>query len=104
MGVREPVMVSAASGVLSQVVSNVPLVALYLRVIGDIKASERALMALVAGSTLAGNLTILGAASNVLIVEHAERRFGERVGFFEFLRAGIPLTLGSFAICWVTLR
>lgn len=103
-GVREPGTVLAASGALSQVVSNVPFVALYLHILGSDGASERALMALAAGSTLAGNLTILGAASNVIIVEHAERRFDVRVSFFEFLRAGIPLTLGSLAICWIALR
>lgn len=102
-GLREPGMVLAASGGLSQVVSNVPLVALYLGALDEGGASERVLMALAAGSTLAGNLTILGAASNVIIVEHAERRFGVRVGFFEFLRAGVPLTLGSLVICWLAL-
>jgi len=103
-GVSEPGLVLVASGGLSQVVSNVPLVALYLRVLDGTGASEAALMALAAGSTLAGNLTILGAASNVIIVEHAERRFSVRIGFFEFLRAGAPVTLGSLAICWVVLR
>jgi len=48
-------------------------------------------MALAAGSTIAGNLTILGAASNVIIIENAERR-GYTLTFWEFLRVGLPLT------------
>jgi Na+/H+ antiporter NhaD/arsenite permease-like protein len=49
-------------------------------------------MALAAGSTIAGNLTILGAASNVIIIQNAERE-GETLSFFEFARIGIPLTI-----------
>jgi len=53
--------------------------------------SVASLMALAAGSTIAGNLTILGAASNVIIIENAERR-GYTLTFWEFLRVGLPLT------------
>jgi Na+/H+ antiporter NhaD/arsenite permease-like protein len=61
-------------------------------------------MALAAGSTIAGNLTILGAASNVIIIQNAERE-GETLSFFEFARIGIPLTIvqaGIFAT-WLIL-
>ena len=50
------------------------------------------LMALAAGSTLAGNLTILGAASNVIIIQNAEKQ-GETLTFFEFMKVGVPLTV-----------
>jgi len=53
--------------------------------------SVASLMALAAGSTIAGNLTILGAASNVIIIENAERR-GYTLTFWEFLRVGLPHT------------
>jgi Na+/H+ antiporter NhaD/arsenite permease-like protein len=59
-------------------------------------------MALAAGSTLAGNLLILGAASNVIIVEAADRR-GAPVSFFEFARVGIPLTAAQVGIFWLFL-
>lgn len=49
-------------------------------------------MALAAGSTIAGNLTILGAASNVIVIQHAERE-GESLTFFAFLKIGLPLTI-----------
>jgi Na+/H+ antiporter NhaD/arsenite permease-like protein len=45
-------------------------------------------MALAAGSTIAGNLTILGAASNVIIIQQAERE-GSTLTFREFVRVGI---------------
>jgi Na+/H+ antiporter NhaD/arsenite permease-like protein len=50
------------------------------------------LMALAAGSTIAGNLSILGAASNVIIIQNAEQKSGETLTFWEFVRIGAPLT------------
>lgn len=87
----------------SQVVSNVPLVALALPAIQQAGGGQEALMALAAGSTLAGNLTLIGAASNVIIVDNAERRFGERVSFWEFTRIGLPLGLAQLALTWALL-
>src|SRR5512136_247216 len=74
----------------SQFVSNVPWVALYLPALPS--TSPAALMALAAGSTIAGNLSILGAASNVIIIQNAEKE-GETLTFPEFVKIGLPLTL-----------
>jgi len=87
----------------SQLVSNVPLVALYLPLLQHAGAGEPALLALAAGSTLAGNLLILGAASNVIIIQHAEKH-GAGLGFFLFARAGIPLTAINLAVYWAWLE
>jgi len=54
-------------------------------------------MALAAGSTIAGNLTILGAASNVIIIQNAEKQ-GETFSFMEFFRVGLPLTILQIAV------
>jgi hypothetical protein len=51
--------------VASQFISNVPLVALYLPVLEKTLMSTKGLITLAAGSTIACNLYILGAASNV---------------------------------------
>jgi len=67
-------------------------------------ASTAQLVALAAGSTIAGNLTILGAASNVIIIQNAERRSGETLSFWEFTRIGAPLTLINAAVYWVFLE
>jgi Na+/H+ antiporter NhaD/arsenite permease-like protein len=87
---------------LSQLISNVPLVALYLPLLQQTGATEAALLALAAGSTLAGNLLILGAASNVIIVESADRR-GVHLSLLEFARVGVPLTALQVGIYWVFL-
>lgn len=84
---------------VSQLISNVPLVALYLPLLAQAHADEASFLALAAGSTIAGNLLILGAASNVIIIQHAEKH-SARLGFFQFARVGIPLTLLNLAVYW----
>jgi Na+/H+ antiporter NhaD/arsenite permease-like protein len=61
-------------------------------------------MALAAGSTIAGNLMILGAASNVIIVQKAERQAHATLTFMQFARAGVPLTVVQVAVYWLSLR
>lgn len=93
------IMLLSAS--LSQLVSNVPLVALYLPMLTN--PSPESLMALAAGSTIAGNLLILGAASNVIIIQHAEKHQAT-LGFFEFARIGIPLGFINLLVYWMWFR
>jgi Na+/H+ antiporter NhaD/arsenite permease-like protein len=69
------------SAAISLLISNVPLVALYMPILANPDAQS--LMALAAGSTIAGNFLILGAASNVIIIQNAEKQ-GCTLGFFEF--------------------
>ncbi len=94
--------VFAVSLILSQVFSNVPLTMLFLPMV-DV-SSEIHLIALAAGSTIAGNLFILGAASNVIIIQGAEKREGETITFFEFAKAGIPVTLLNSLIYYISLK
>jgi len=65
---------------------------------------EAELMALAEGSTIAGNLTILGAASNVIIIQNVERRKGMTITFLEFARVGVPLTILNGTVYWLFLR
>jgi len=93
------------SVVLSQFISNVPLVALYMPMLIEFGASTKALMVLAAGSTIAGNLSILGAASNVIIIQNAESKAGQTLTFLEFFKIGVPLTIANAAIygLWLSL-
>ena len=102
--IRSPGAIIGGSIVLSQFISNVPLVALLLPALLHAGGGKAALMALAAGSTIAGNLTILGAASNVIIIQGAERRRGGTISFLEFARAGIPLTIANGAVYWLFLK
>jgi Na+/H+ antiporter NhaD/arsenite permease-like protein len=84
--------------VLSQFISNVPLVALYLPLLMHHSHSNLSLLTLAVGSTIAGNLSILGAASNIIIIQNSEKRGIKGFGFFEFIKLGVPLTLINLLI------
>ena len=53
---------------------------------------------LAAASTVAGNLTILGAASNVIVIEAAEARGVRAFSYFEFAKIGSVITAANVAI------
>jgi Na+/H+ antiporter NhaD/arsenite permease-like protein len=90
--------------VVSQLISNVPMVALFLPLLLSADPGVKQLMALAAGSTIAGNLFILGAASNIIIIQHAEKEnAGESITFIEFAKIGVPLTAINVAVYWVFL-
>ncbi|HQC41748.1 MAG TPA: SLC13 family permease, partial [Petrotogaceae bacterium] len=71
----------------SQLISNVPFVSLYMPLILGLNATAKELTALAAGSTIAGNLLILGAASNIIAMQSAERN-GEVLTFSDFAKIG----------------
>ncbi len=104
MDITSTGIIFAVSVILSQVLSNVPLVALYLPMLKHLGVAAQGLMALAAGSTIAGNLTILGAASNVIIIQNAEKKGGVTITFWEFIRIGIPLTIINVLVYWVYLE
>lgn len=81
--------------ILSNLVSNVPAAML----IGELlPLNEPGLwLTLAACTTIAGNLTLIGAAANVIVVEESEKE-DIHIGFFEFMKIGIPITLVTLAI------
>jgi Na+/H+ antiporter NhaD/arsenite permease-like protein len=94
-----------SSVLLSQVLSNVPMVALYIPLMKSLSFSSQSVyawIALGAGSTLAGSLTLLGAASNLIIVEEAEKQ-GQTMRFFDFLKIGIPITAVTVTVLYFFL-
>ncbi len=103
LNLETPGVVLLMSVAASQLLSNVPVTALYLPLLQQVNAPVGAYMALAAGSTIAGMLTILGAASNVIIIQNAERRAGVTLTFAEFTRAGVPLTAVCVGVYWLFL-
>jgi Na+/H+ antiporter NhaD/arsenite permease-like protein len=92
-----------------QVFSNVPWVALEIPVLQGLgygAGTPVPWLALAGVSTLAGNLTLLGAASNLIVVEQAAKQ-KVRIGLVEFARDGIPIaaiTIVVLLAClWVGL-
>lgn len=96
-------VISIASLTLSQVMSNVPFVSLYNFVMLDsgFTGGQQHVgqwLMLAAASTIAGNLTVLGAASNVIIVEAAESRGVRAFTFMEFFKVGSVVTAANMAV------
>lgn len=99
-------MLSVASAVLSNLVSNVPAVLLFKPIIPDMPSEmqETAWLALAMSSTLAGNLTVLGSVANLIVVEKA-RKSGVIITLADYCRAGVPVTLVTLLIgmAWLAL-
>ena len=99
------VTIIGSSLLFSQVLSNVPFVAVYIRAMqaaGFTGSDVRAWVALAGASTLAGGLTLLGAASNVIILEEAESRHSG-FGFMEFAKVGFLVTIPNVMILFLFL-
>ncbi len=90
----------SASVILSQFMSNVPFVAFYTKVMhanGFDGSDVKEWVALAGASTLAGNLTLLGAASNLIILEAAAKS-RHTFTFLEFFKIGSIVTGANIAI------
>ena len=96
-------MILGVSVGLSQFISNVPFVALYMPLLLQAGGGPTEMIALAAGSTIAGNLLILGAASNVIIIQSAEKE-GQTLSLLEFARVGVPLTVLNCLVYWLFLQ
>ncbi|HKR74010.1 MAG TPA: SLC13 family permease [Candidatus Nitrosocosmicus sp.] len=99
-------IISVVSITMSQILSNVPFVAIYnLFMIdnGFDKDDVSAWLMLAAASTIAGNLTIFGAASNIIIMQNAESRGMKVFTFIEFFKIGSLITALNIIIYYLFL-
>jgi Na+/H+ antiporter NhaD/arsenite permease-like protein len=99
---EQPGVMSAFAAVLSNVVSNVPAVLVFRPFIPHLPNPQHAWLTLAMSSTLAGNLTVLGSVANLIVIERARHRV--RIGFWEYARVGIPVTVLTIAIGVYWLR
>jgi Na+/H+ antiporter NhaD/arsenite permease-like protein len=89
----------------SQLVSNVPWVALQIPVLSGLgygAGTPVIWMALAGSSTLAGNITLLGAVSNLIVVDSAEK-LGVHIRLSEFIRNGLPIAAITITVLVVCL-
>lgn len=82
--------------VASQIVSNVPFTVAMIPLL-DPAATDLTWLTLASASTLAGNTTIIGAVANLIVIESASK-YGIRISFRSFLKAGLITTLVTFVI------
>ena len=102
VGLYRPVVLTVVTAVLSNLVSNVPAVLLFKTVIPTFGEPTRAWLLLATASTLAGNLTILGSVANLIVVEQA-RGAGIQIGFLEYSKVGVPVTVATLLVGWFLL-
>src|SRR5512143_3033492 len=53
-------------------------------------------LALAMSSTLAGNLTLIGSVANLIVAQQARRKV--EIGFFEYFRVGVLITVITIAV------
>lgn len=101
-----------ASGILSGIIDNIPYTATMAPLISELinPANPHAITghthalwwALSLGACLGGNLTIIGAAANVLVSETAASK-GHKISFFRFMKYGALVTTISLILSSVYL-
>ncbi len=101
-----------ASGILSGIIDNIPYTATMAPLISELinPANENAITgnvhalwwALSLGACLGGNLTIIGAAANVLVSETAASK-GHKISFMRFMKYGSLVTLISLVLSSIYL-
>jgi Na+/H+ antiporter NhaD/arsenite permease-like protein len=89
------------SALASAVIDNIPYTATAIPVVERLietgLPADPLWWSLALGACLGGNLTIVGASANVVVVNTAARE-GHRIGFVEFMRYGAVVTLMSLVI------
>jgi Na+/H+ antiporter NhaD/arsenite permease-like protein len=101
-GLHRPAVLTVVAALVSNLVSNVPAVLLFKPIIPTLGEPDRAWLVLAMSSTLAGNLTLIGSVANLIVVE-AARSARIDIGFLEYCKVGVPLTLVTLAIGWLVL-
>lgn len=97
-----PAVLTTVTAILSNLVSNVPAVLLFKSLVPTFGEPARAWLVLAMASTLAGNLTLLGSVANLIVVE-AAREERVPIGFWEYARVGVPLTVATLVLGWLIL-
>ena len=93
---HDAMVVSAVMTALSNLVSNVPAVLLWLPVVPKLPNTDLMWLVMAMSATFAGNLTVVGSMANLIVAERAAVR-GVPMRFVDFLRVGVPVTLLTLA-------
>jgi Na+/H+ antiporter NhaD/arsenite permease-like protein len=101
---HDATVVSGAMLALSNLVSNVPAVILWLPVVPRTAHPTFVWLVMAMSATFAGNLTLIGSMANLIVAERASAR-GEHIGFVDYLKVGVPTTLATmlWGILWIVL-
>jgi Na+/H+ antiporter NhaD/arsenite permease-like protein len=95
------------SGALTSVMDNVLAVATFIPIIKDIGAMGINVFplwwAILFGSTILGNLTIIGSTANIVAVGALERCKACQISFWEWLKVGIAIAIPGLILAHILL-
>lgn len=95
-------LITWTSGAMTAVMDNVLAVATFIPILKDIGASGVSTFplwwGLLFGSTLFGNLTIIGSTANIVAVGMLERRQLGHIGFLEWLKPGALVAIPTLLL------
>ena len=94
---------SVFTALLSNLVSNVPAVMLLRPLIDWFADPEKAWLVMAMSSTFAGNLTLLGSVANLIVAESSQK-YGVKLTFGAYLKAGLPVTIITIllGVAWLS--
>lgn len=95
-------VLTGLSAAISNMVSNVPAVLIFKPFLAHMADPVRAWLTLAMSSTFAGNLTVLGSIANLIVIQRARETV--EIGFWEYAKVGIPLTIATLLIGASLLR
>ena len=96
-------MILWGSGIISGIIDNIPYTATMSPMLVEIQKTMGAdytyplWWSLSLGACLGGNMTIIGAAANVIVSENAAKE-GHSIGFLQFMKYGVPIVVISLII------
>ena len=96
-------MILWGSGIISGIIDNIPYTATMSPMLVEIQKTMGAdytyplWWSLSLGACLGGNMTIIGAAANVIVSENAAKE-GHPIGFIQFMKYGVPIVAISLII------
>jgi Na+/H+ antiporter NhaD/arsenite permease-like protein len=99
---NQPVNLTLTTAALTSLINNSPTVMLLLKVVNPLTPTAAYILAL--ANSFGGSLLIIGSVANLIMVQQA-RDLGIKIGFWDFTRLGLPVTLAALAglLAWVKL-
>jgi Na+/H+ antiporter NhaD/arsenite permease-like protein len=101
-GEELPVLIPAVVGISalgSAFVENIVFVAAFTPVITHLEETPL-LWALLHGSCLGGNITMIGSTANIVVIGMLEKRYWTKVRFREWFKTGVLVGIISCAVAW----
>jgi len=97
-------LLSLVTVLFSNLVSNVPAVILMQPLVRHLGGGDSLWLLLALASTFAGNLTLVGSVANLIVAEQASTQ-GIHLGFWTYLKVGLPVTVlaaaaGTLWLSW----